>query len=118
VGIIATFRGLLASSSLLNFFKSSLGTKVPIIEDLINRFPKRKFILVGDSGEHDPEVYGVIGRDFIDRELPDHLLHIFIRDVTPDSDKIERFKKAFKGIPENKWTVFNDAAVLKNLKNK
>jgi phosphatidate phosphatase APP1 len=98
-------------ASVLNFFKSSLETKVPIIKKLINWFPKRKFILVGDSGEHDPEVYGIIGRQF-----PGSLLHIYIRDVTPDVDKTGRFQEAFKGIPENKWIVFTDAAVLKNLK--
>ncbi len=98
----------LKDASVLNFFKSSLETKVPIIEELINRFPKRKFILVGDSGEHDPEVYGVIGRQF-----PGNLFHIYIRNVTPGVDKTSRFQVAFKGIPENKWTVFTDAAVLK-----
>jgi phosphatidate phosphatase APP1 len=98
-------------ASVLNFFKSSLETKVPIIEELINRFPKRKFILVGDSGEHDPEVYGVIGRQF-----PGNLLHIYIRDVTPQVDKTGRFQETFKDIPENKWTVFTDAAVLKRIK--
>lgn len=101
----------LKDPSVLNFFKSSVETKVPIIEELINRFPKRKFILVGDSGEHDPEVYGIIGRQF-----PGNLLHIYIRDVTPHQDKPERFQEAFKDIPENKWTIFTDAVVLK--KNK
>lgn len=101
----------LKDASVLNFFKSSLETKVPIIEELINRFPKRKFILVGDSGEHDPEVYGVIGREF-----SGNLLHIYIRDVTPDVDKTGRFREAFRGIPGNKWTVFTDAAVLKEIK--
>jgi phosphatidate phosphatase APP1 len=101
----------LKDQSVLNFFKSSLETKVPIIKKLIQRFPNRKFILVGDSGEHDPEVYGVIGRQF-----PGNILHIYIRDVTPHQDKTGRFQEAFKDIPENKWTIFNDAAVLKNLK--
>lgn len=101
----------LKDPSVLNFFKSSLQTKVPIIKKLIQRFPKRKFILVGDSGEHDPEVYGVIGRQF-----PGNILHIYIRDVTPEVDKTGRFQEAFQDIHENKWTIFNDAAVLKNLK--
>ena len=96
----------LKDASVLNFFKSSLEIKVPIIEELIKRFPQRKFILVGDSGEHDPELYGKIGRQF-----PGNLLHIYIRDVTPDEDKTGRFQEAFQGIPENKWTVFTDAAV-------
>jgi phosphatidate phosphatase APP1 len=101
----------LKDTSVFNFFKSSLKTKVPIIKKLIKWYPQRKFILVGDSGEHDPEVYGVIGREF-----PGNLLHIFVRDVTPDVDKTGRFQEVFKDIPENKWTVFTDAAVLKKIK--
>jgi len=101
----------LKDASVLNFFKSSLETKVPVIEELINRFPQRKFILVGDSGEHDPEAYGIIGRQF-----PGNLLHIYIRDVTPEVDKTGRFQEAFQGIAKNKWTVFTDAAVLKKIK--
>jgi phosphatidate phosphatase APP1 len=38
--------------------------------------PRRKFILVGDSGEKDPEVYRVMQRLF-----PDQVLKIYIRDV-------------------------------------
>jgi phosphatidate phosphatase APP1 len=101
----------LIDASVLNFFKSPVETKVPIIKTLINRFPKRKFILVGDSGEHDPEVYGIIGRQF-----PGNLLHIYIRDVTPDVDKTGRFQEAFKGISGDKWTIFTDPAVLKRIK--
>ncbi|UCH93221.1 MAG: hypothetical protein JSV88_23465 [Candidatus Aminicenantes bacterium] len=48
--------------------------------------------------------------------IPGNLFHIFIRDVTPEVDKTRRFQEAFKGIPQNKWTIFTDAAVLKNLK--
>lgn len=103
----------LKDASVMNFFKSSVETKVPIIKELIQRFPKRKFILVGDSGEHDPEVYGIIGREF-----PGNLLHIFIRDVTPEVDKTVRFQEAFKGIPENKWSLFTDAAELKEINYK
>lgn len=101
----------LKDASVLNFFKSALETKVPIIKKLIQRFPKRKFILVGDSGEYDPEVYGIIGRQF-----PDNLLHIYIRDVTSKVAKTERFQEAFKDIPPHKVTVFTDTGVLKNLK--
>ena len=101
----------LKDASVLNFFKSAVETKVPVIKKLIQRFPKRKFILVGDSGEHDPEVYGIIGREF-----PGNLLHIYIRDVTPQVDNTGRFQEAFKGIPEDKWSVFTNTAELKRFK--
>ncbi|KAI8050230.1 hypothetical protein BDF22DRAFT_745557 [Syncephalis plumigaleata] len=45
--------------------------------DIFNDFPHRRFILVGDSGEKDPEVYAEIARRF-----PDRVACIFIHDVT------------------------------------
>ncbi|RKP26227.1 hypothetical protein SYNPS1DRAFT_4188, partial [Syncephalis pseudoplumigaleata] len=47
------------------------------IIDIFNDFPHRRFILVGDSGEKDPEVYAEIARRF-----PDRVVSIFIHDVT------------------------------------
>lgn len=53
--------------------------KVPAIEDLARRFPHRRLVLLGDSGEYDPEIYGAIARllpagrvaAILIRELPD-----------------------------------------------
>lgn len=100
----------LKDSTLFNLFKSSLKTKVPVIEELITYYPGHQFILVGDSGEHDPEVYGVIGRKF-----PANVRHIFIRDVTPGTDQTERFEKAFKKIPPDRWTVFTNPGDLEKM---
>ena len=41
----------------------------------MGRFPKRRFILIGDSGEKDPEVYREIQRRF-----PAQVQEIMIRD--------------------------------------
>lgn len=101
----------LTDSTLFNLFKSSLETKVPVIRELISMYPGRQFILVGDSGEHDPEIYGVIAGKF-----PGNVRHIFIRDVTPGADQAGRFQKAFQNIPRDKWTIFTDPAVLKTVK--
>ena len=49
------------------------------ISRIIGHFPERRFVLVGDSGEHDPEVY----RDVRDR-FPDQIEAIWIRDVVDD----------------------------------
>jgi len=59
----------------------------------------RTFVLVGDSGEYDPEIYG-----FLARKYPKCIHQIFIRAVKDD----ERFLKAFKDIPREKWLVFTD----------
>lgn len=53
--------------------------KVAEITKLMERFPGRKFILVGDSGEVDPEVYRAI-RDKFSGQVQD----VWIRDVVGD----------------------------------
>jgi hypothetical protein len=53
--------------------------KVAQITTLMERFPGRKFILVGDSGELDPEVY-----HFIREKFPQQVQEIWIRDVVGD----------------------------------
>jgi len=50
--------------------------KVAEIIDLMRRFPGRRFLLVGDSGEKDPEIYREILRRF-----PSQVQEIRIRDV-------------------------------------
>ena len=53
--------------------------KVNEITKLMKTFPDRKFILVGDSGEVDPEVYKKIRDDH-----PQQVLEIWIRDIVDD----------------------------------
>ncbi len=86
-----------------NIFASPEETKVPVIQSFLARYPLRRFILVGDSGEKDPEIYGEIVRRYGDR-----VLKIFIREV-PGSDLSEaRFDRAFQGVDRARWMVFSD----------
>ncbi len=55
---------------------ATLDQKVRQITNLMIHLPRRKFILVGDSGERDPEVYRAIQKLF-----PEQVLRIYIRDV-------------------------------------
>lgn len=55
---------------------ATLDQKVRQITNLMIHLPRRKFILVGDSGEKDPEVYRAIQRLF-----PEQVVRICIRDV-------------------------------------
>ena len=50
------------------------------ITALINACPDRRFILIGDSGEMDPEIFATV-RD----EFPDRIEEILIRDVRGDA---------------------------------
>ncbi len=48
-----------------------------VIERIFNAYPGLRFVLVGDSGEHDPEIYAEVAHRF-----PGRVLGIYIRDVT------------------------------------
>ena len=62
-------------------FTSTFDHKVNEITKIMNKFPQRQFILVGDSGEVDPEVYKRIRSD-----RPNQVKEIQIRDLINDSD--------------------------------
>lgn len=51
--------------------------KLSQISEIMGRFPERRFILIGDSGEKDPEVYREIRKRF-----PEQVQEIMIRDLT------------------------------------
>jgi hypothetical protein len=55
--------------------------KILQISGIIENFPGREFILVGDSGERDPEVYRVIKEQFSEQ-----INEIIIRDVINDRE--------------------------------
>ena len=88
----------------LNLFKSPETYKRRVIEPILNAFPQRRFVLVGDSGERDPEIYGALAR-----EHPDQVARILIRDVTGEDSGDARYRKAFKGVPSERWQVFRNA---------
>ena len=63
----------------------------------------RQLVLVGDSGERDPEIYGNVARMY-----PKRVRRIFIRAVKNEKDDDDRFLKAFKDVPREKWMIFRD----------
>jgi Uncharacterized conserved protein (DUF2183) len=72
---------------------------------LMRRFPLRRFILVGDSGESDPQIYAQLFA-----QHPDQIERICIRCVAPgDECTCER---ALKGIPPARRSIFKDPAEL------
>jgi phosphatidate phosphatase APP1 len=52
------------------------------IEEILARVPHARFTLIGDDGEHDPEIY-----DQIRRRNPDRIEAIWIRRVHPDQER-------------------------------
>ncbi len=83
----------------LAFVRSSKEHKVSAITQLFEEFPRRQFVLVGDSGERDPEVYGDVARQF-----PERTKDIIIRRVEGAKNDLERFERAFEGV-KAKWRI-------------
>ena len=69
-----------------------------VIRHLLEMFPKRKFLLVGDSGERDPKIYARLARQF-----PDQVLGILIR-LLEESDE-EALRERFEE-HTNVWSKF------------
>lgn len=97
----------LKDSSFLSLFADPERTKPLGIEPFFRAYPNRRFLLVGDSGEKDPEVYGAIAAKY-----PKQVLQIFIRDVTGEADDSNRYREAFQKIPKSKWQIFRDPKSL------
>ena len=114
--------------SLFNLFADPMVSKISKITSIIETWPQRKFILVGDTGERDPEVYGEICRRY-----PSQVEKVFLRDIVSGlNDNLleelnerqrkkkngivlnapDRFQKAFDGVPSNTWSLFTDADAI------
>ncbi len=61
--------------------EATVKQKVAQISSIVKHFPQRTFILVGDSGEHDPEIYREVKSRF-----PNQITEIMIRDVLNDRE--------------------------------
>ena len=73
--------------------------KTTAIAPIMAASPQRHFILVGDSGEHDPECYGELARNFLDQ-----VEGIYIRKIS--GEEFSRYDRAFHGVPRRKIHFF------------
>jgi phosphatidate phosphatase APP1 len=69
--------------------------KMKAIYPIISHSPGTHFILVGDSGEHDPECYGDLARKF-----PDQVNAIYIRKISGNEPR--RYARVFAAINPKK----------------
>lgn len=56
--------------------------KAKLIEQMLSLYDNLPFVLIGDSGQHDPEVYAQIVRDY-----PGRITAIYIRNVNHDASR-------------------------------
>jgi phosphatidate phosphatase APP1 len=84
--------------------------KLAVIRRIVRRFPERRFLLVGDSGEHDPEIYGAIARRY-----PHQVAGVLIRQLDPEREHVRRYARAFRGVDPERVKLYECASELKRL---
>jgi phosphatidate phosphatase APP1 len=70
--------------------------KLARISMLLEAYPDLRFVLIGDSGQHDPEIYA----DVVER-WPDRIEAIYIRDVTADADRDRAVRTLLQTLAEH-----------------
>jgi len=104
----------LKDSTPLGRLPSKKRSKQRAIEQILNDFPYRRFILVGDSGEKDLDIYTAIAR-----RRPGQVGGIAIRRVPPRRARgpglAERLARASSRLSPGLLQVFDDAAELEHL---
>ncbi len=75
--------------------------KIEKIEMLMNLYPGMKFIFVGDSGQHDPEIYAEIMQKF-----PGRTLAVYIREIKPADKQRRKLLKAKIDDPDSPDITF------------
>jgi len=85
--------------------------KIGVIRSLLKTFPERKFLLVGDSGEHDPEIYGALARRF-----PQQVVGVLIRQLDDQRRGPSRYARAFRRVDPSLVKLYRDADELTAIK--
>jgi hypothetical protein len=100
----------LKDSTPLRRLPSRKGSKRRVIERILADFPDRRFLLVGDSGERDPEVYAAVAR-----RHPERVPAVLIREVVGRASpaKLEaRLARIIRRLPSGVFHTFADPADL------
>jgi hypothetical protein len=100
----------LKDSTPLRRLPSRKRSKRRTIEEIMADFPRRKFLLVGDSGERDPEVYAEVAR-----RHPDRVAGVAIRQVEGKTSREKvrsRLDRLARRVPGGRWHVFTEPAEL------
>ncbi|MFW5973244.1 MAG: App1 family protein [Bacteroidota bacterium] len=68
--------------------KRASGHKLDLIEDMLARYDELPFLLIGDSGQHDPEIYAEVVR-----RHPNRILAVYIRNVSQDGSRFDEIEE-------------------------
>jgi phosphatidate phosphatase APP1 len=81
--------------------------KVHVIRSLLKAYPQRRFLLVGDSGERDPEIYGAMARRY-----PQQVAGVYIRRLSDEPKQATRLARAFRRLDPSLVRLFAEADEL------
>ena len=98
----------LKDRSIVKFLRSPEAHKRATLTSFLETFKQRKFVLIGDCGEKDPEIYGDFGRRY-----PAQVERILLRDPSGQGTVTPRLRTALRDIPSEKWQVFKDASEVR-----
>lgn len=111
---LKTVRPKKATQTIRTLLEDPLEFKRRALRMLFERYPQRDFVLVGDTGEKDPQIYASMAQEY-----PHQVLAIYLRSVSkgPLDNVGIRVQQVMNdhGIENQKWTVFQDASELMNV---
>lgn len=81
--------------------------KARAIAEIVERRPLRRYVMVGDSGEFDGEVYAAVARKF-----PGRVAAVFLRDLPEAPFSPGRLKRLQARSPATHWRLFRTAEDL------
>lgn len=93
----------------ISFFMSSnyVEKKLNTLKMFFEKTQRRRFVLLGDIFQKDPEIYAEIASKYADR-----IVKIFIRKYVDDLDGQIRLENLFKDFPRSKWSTFETGGDL------
>lgn len=96
-------------ANFISFFLSSnyMQKKTDILEMFLQNTRERKFVLLGDIFQKDPDIYASIYNKY-----PDRIAKIFIRKYQDDAEGQVRLENVFSNVPRAKWSTFESGADL------
>ncbi|KAG2003732.1 hypothetical protein CC2G_004314 [Coprinopsis cinerea AmutBmut pab1-1] len=81
--------------------------KTGVVDRLQEMYPNKKWLLIGDSTQKDPEVYAAA----FAKHGPGAIACIWIREVEGADNSAERFGQIFRDIPQEKVKIFKDSEI-------
>jgi len=104
----------LKDSTPLGRFPSRKKSKRRVIEQIMADFPRRRFLLIGDSGERDPDVYTAVAR-----RKPAQVAGVVIRRVDghgrPAWKLDRRLDRLARRLPRGLFQVFDEPDSIRDL---